>query len=85
MGPHLRAATPYLLEAARKRKREEEEKQETDSAHIEDDVATWDNTDDDAVYGGLEESNAEVDLSGERVETMEQGLVCTQIPLVHGC
>ncbi len=77
MGPHLRAVTPYLLEAARKRKREEEEKTQADPAYIEHDITAWHDTEDDAIDGGLEESNTELGRSGERDEEMEQSLVCT--------
>ncbi len=84
MSPHLHAVTPLFLEAAGKRK-QEEEKKSTSLAYMERDVATWDNTDDDAVHRFLEESEINMDLFGERDENMEQSLVGRQLPFVHGC
>ena len=84
MGPHLRAVTPILLEAARKRK-QEEEKKEIDLAYTECDVTVWDDIDDDIVHGGLGERNVEVDLSGKKGEKVEQSLVGTPISFMHSC
>ena len=83
MGPHLRAVTPFFLEAARKRKREEEKKTETDPAYTENKVPNWQATEDDAIPGGLEESGIEIGRSGERGEETEQSFVCTQMPFVR--
>ena len=84
IGPHLRAVTPILLEAARKRK-QEEGKKEIDLVYTERDVTGSDDINDDIVHGGLGERTVEVDLSGKKGGKVEQSLVGTPISFMHCC